>query len=506
MSDHFEFDFSEDTDMDHPGRINIQSEGNPFGQENVYYSGAEKASRDMQQIEEVDEATAKHTTNSQRTEEGNRYGKRTNMGNKPKIGFKSSLNEYNPKNLNEPKAGKIASSRFAARHSSHAKTKPANQSFGVNQKSTNMNQEDIIAEITELKKSNRQDLDEIKKLKSEQLKIENLYRRYKEQENDVFTAERILTQNDEVRAFNKANLMVEADKVKKMLMNKIKAGRAKSSFMAKRTKINYKVPAKTSKHDNLVCRSCKMMMNNKTYNEKMIAGAPEDGVNKTIVRIQLKKLKELKSTLEGDLKSKESELERLKQNNTSETEKSVEKELKKSLNILKGLKKKLVKLKQENGSAYDQEIDPVLKAIDKELNKNRKWKNTEGSTHKDHEKDEEIKSKVQNEPLKTKESKAPPPQEVEHSNTVEEEKELKQKLQELEKELDLTDEEFENRLIERLKKEIKTSKTKIEKGLKKEYITKQKEVHKTKNDEIERLKKENDELTSSISRLKILMS
>jgi hypothetical protein len=38
----------------------------------------------------------------------------------------------------------------------------------------------------------------------------------------VFTAERIIAKNDDVRVFNKANLMTEIDKVKKMLMNKIK--------------------------------------------------------------------------------------------------------------------------------------------------------------------------------------------------------------------------------------------------------------------------------------------
>lgn len=98
-------------------------------------------------------------------------------------------------------------------------------------------------------------------------------------------------------------------------------------------------------------------------------------MNKTIVRIQIKKLKELKATLEQDLRSKDAELEKLKQTNATENKKSIEKELKKSLNILRGLKKKLVKLKQENGSAYEQDIDPILKSIDKELNKNRKWRN-----------------------------------------------------------------------------------------------------------------------------------
>ena len=57
-----------------------------------------------------------------------------------------------------------------------------------------------------------------------------------------------------------------------------------------------------------------------------------------------------------------------------DTEKTTEKELKKSLNILRGLRKKLIKLKEENGSAFNQDIDPIIKSIDKELAKSRKPK------------------------------------------------------------------------------------------------------------------------------------
>lgn len=35
-----------------------------------------------------------------------------------------------------------------------------------------MNQEELVTEINELKKSNHKDLDEIKKLKAEQIKVE----------------------------------------------------------------------------------------------------------------------------------------------------------------------------------------------------------------------------------------------------------------------------------------------------------------------------------------------
>lgn len=54
--------------------------------------------------------------------------------------------------------------------------------------------------------------------------------------------------------------------------------------------------------------------------------------------------------------------------------------------------------------------------------------------------------------------------------------------------------------------EIKTNKSKLEKGLKKEFVTKQKQVYKSKDEEIDRLKRENEDLTSYISRIKILLS
>lgn len=75
-------------------------------------------------------------------------------------------------------------------------------------------------------------------------------------------------------------------------------------------------------------------------------------------------------TLEQDLKKREAELEKLKSAGRADlgnktyliylTEKATEKELKKSLNILKSLKKKLMRLKQENGSAFEHEVDPII--------------------------------------------------------------------------------------------------------------------------------------------------
>lgn len=134
-----------------------------------------------------------------------------------------------------------------------------------------LNHDELVSEINELKKSNRKDVEEIKRLKVEQQKIEGLYRKYKEQQNDVFTAERLIAKNDvklntnDFPVINKNNLMTEIEKVKKMLMNKIKTGqisKGHSSYLSKRSKNSAKISIK-AKANNLVCKSCKMMMNNR---------------------------------------------------------------------------------------------------------------------------------------------------------------------------------------------------------------------------------------------------
>ena len=62
--------------------------------------------------------------------------------------------------------------------------------------------------------------------------------------------------------------------------------------------------------------------------DKISTAVPDDSINKTIVRIQIKKLKELKSTLEQDLKKKEAELEKIRKTNSLDNERATEKELK----------------------------------------------------------------------------------------------------------------------------------------------------------------------------------
>lgn len=190
------------------------------------------------------------------------------------------------------------------------------------------------------------------------------------------------------------------------------------------------------------------------------------------MRIQIKKLKELKLTLEQDLRKKEAELDKIRKTNSLDNERATEKELKKSLNILKGLKKKLLKLKAENGSAFEQDLDPIIKAIDKELNKNRKWRSkaddeelkTSGQqvnelkdqaeeVHDEEEPKDNQDNIITNQDIDPRiiqeEGHNPSIDNIDENN---EEKELKKKLEELEKELALSDEEFEKRLIERLKK------------------------------------------------------
>ena len=125
----------------------------------------------MQEIREVDEATGKQTSNSQKTESYNGYLKKEGLTYKPQPGFHSSINAYNPTDVQDPINNKLSGSNVVGRQKSSLRTKNAYQNFKGN-RTKNMNQEDLVAEINELKKSNRRDLDEIKKLKSEQLKIQ----------------------------------------------------------------------------------------------------------------------------------------------------------------------------------------------------------------------------------------------------------------------------------------------------------------------------------------------
>lgn len=112
----------------------------------------------------------------------------------------------------------------------------------------------------------------------EQQKVESLYKKYKEQQNDVFTAERLIAKNDiklntnDFPIINKSNLMSEIEKVKKMLMSKIKTGQAPkgghSSYLSKRSQNAGKINVKGAA--NLICKSCKMMLNSKQESKPYI--------------------------------------------------------------------------------------------------------------------------------------------------------------------------------------------------------------------------------------------
>lgn len=127
----------------------------------------------------------------------------------------------------------------------------------------------------------------IKKLKTEQQKLESLYKKYKEQQNDVFTAERIISKNDfrslgillnwhlggndqrlaqnDFPIISEHNLLSEIEKVKKMLLNKLKSSQPTS--LPKRAASNFcLISTAKVKPANLVWKSWKMMLNKNERN------------------------------------------------------------------------------------------------------------------------------------------------------------------------------------------------------------------------------------------------
>lgn len=87
-------------------------------------------------------------------------------------------------------------------------------------------------------------------------------------QNDVYTAERLIAKNDvkvnsnDFPIINKNNLMIEVEKVKKMLVNKIKntqISKGQINFVPKRGISANKIKLKThNKNANLICKSCKI--------------------------------------------------------------------------------------------------------------------------------------------------------------------------------------------------------------------------------------------------------
>ena len=114
----------------------------------------------MQEIKEEDEDTHKQNSNSQKSDAFPRY--------KPKVGYDPNMKAYkggpvaeliNHELVNNDSLGRRGI-QTAVGASRPKRVKKA------------MNHEELISEINELKKSNRKDLEDIKKFKSEQLKIE----------------------------------------------------------------------------------------------------------------------------------------------------------------------------------------------------------------------------------------------------------------------------------------------------------------------------------------------
>jgi hypothetical protein len=93
--------------------------------------------------------------------------------------------------------------------------------------------------------------------------------------------------------------MNEITKVKRMLVNKIKSNqiaKGQGVYLSKRHGGSKSKHRHDKNSENFICRSCRIMLNNRHKNEQYIHNAnegytepaPEDSVNKSIVRIQIK--------------------------------------------------------------------------------------------------------------------------------------------------------------------------------------------------------------------------
>ena len=83
--------------------------------------------------------------------------------------------------------------------------------------------------------------------------------------------------------------------------------------------------------------------------------------------------------------------------------------------------------------------------------------------------------------------------------------ELNAKLADLQAELDLPQAEFEERLMKRLREEIKMNRAQLEIDLKQELASEKKRLLAAANEEKNSLKTENNKLTSEIQKLKVLL-
>jgi len=82
---------------------------------------------------------------------------------------------------------------------------------------------------------------------------------------------------------------------------------------------------------------------------------------------------------------------------------------------------------------------------------------------------------------------------------------LEKKIKDIENELAMPNKEFERKLAERLREEIKMNKMKLDDGVKKELQEEKRRLIAQVAKEKEELKNENKQLVYEISRLKVIM-
>ena len=114
----------------------------------------------MQEIKEEDEETHKQNSNSQKSEVFSKY--------RPKVGYDPNMNAYKGAPVAELISNDFSNNESLGRRGIQTAvggSRPKRVKKGKNH-------EELLTEIHELKKSNRRDLEDIKKFKSEQMKIE----------------------------------------------------------------------------------------------------------------------------------------------------------------------------------------------------------------------------------------------------------------------------------------------------------------------------------------------
>jgi hypothetical protein len=123
-----------------------------------------------------------------------------------------------------------------------------------------MSNEQMMYEIQDLKAQRLEEQSEIKNLRIEQQKLEMLYNKFKEQQNDVFTTERLISpaehmmENTYKHVYTKDQLASEISVVKQLLIAKIRKPKANNSLVG----INSPSQKRRKKFMPSVCRACKV--------------------------------------------------------------------------------------------------------------------------------------------------------------------------------------------------------------------------------------------------------